>query len=110
MTVAAIARQSNGKILIEEQFLNNQGNNFYNYVSGQVARLKPDGSLDPNFNLGILTQGYYNPGAGSSILRLPNGKALIGEVFGNYNSTQAWSLVRIFARSFNPALFMLLTN
>jgi hypothetical protein len=30
-------------------------------------------------------------------LPLPQGKALIGGVYGSYNSTPAWSLVRIFA-------------
>ncbi len=112
MTVAAIARQPDGKLLIEEQFLNNQGSNNFNFVSGQAARLRADGSLDPNVSLGALTQGYFGPGGGSSILRMANGKALIGGVFGNYNTVQTWSLVRIFAgpANFNPGYLLLLTN
>jgi hypothetical protein len=75
--------------------------------------LNPNGSPDSNFTLGYATNGCFYPGGGNSILRLPNGKALIGGVFSNYNFTAAWSLVRIFAgpANFNPsALYLLLEN
>jgi uncharacterized delta-60 repeat protein len=112
--LSAMALQPNGKILIEENFLNISGPSTVNYLSSQVARLNPDGSLDPNFTLGIATNGWFYPGGGSSILRLPNGKALIGGCFGNYNSSnppfKEWSLVRIFAgpAGFNPSYLLLL--
>ena len=75
--------------------------------------MNPNGSLDPNFTLGNPTQGGDYSQGGNSILRLPNGKAIIGGSFSRYNATQAWSLVRIFASpaNFNPgALYLLLEN
>jgi uncharacterized delta-60 repeat protein len=112
MTVAAMARQPNGKILIEEQFLSYLGNYNFNFISGQAARLLTDGSLDPSFSLGTLTQGYYHPQGGSSILRLPNGKALIGGAYSNYNPTNVFSLARVFASpaNLNVGTMMLLLN
>jgi uncharacterized delta-60 repeat protein len=110
MTVAAMAQQPNGRILIEEQFLNYLGNYNFNLIKGQAARLLTDGSLDPSFSLGALTQGYYHPQGGSSILRLPNGKALIGGVYNNYNTTNAFSLAWIFASpaNYSPGADLLL--
>jgi uncharacterized delta-60 repeat protein len=106
--LAAMARQPNGKILIEQNFLNND-----TFVSTQIARLNSNGSLDPAFILGNPAGGGYWLGAGNSILRLPNGKALIGGGFQSYNGTPAWSLARIFAGpgNFSPgALYLLLEN
>ncbi len=94
--LAAMALQPNGKILIEENFLNVSGWN-WNYLGSQVARLNPNGSLDPTFSLGTPANGWFNPGGGNSILRLSNGKALIGGVFSMYSGTPEFSLVRIFA-------------
>ena len=58
------------------------------------------------------TNGWFYLGGGNSILRLPNGKALIGGVFSYYNSTPAWSLVRIFAgpANFNVGNILLLLD
>ena len=56
-----------------------------NYISTQVARLNSNGSLDPSFTLGTPADGWFYPGGGNSILRLPNGKALIG---GNFSQLQ----------------------
>jgi uncharacterized delta-60 repeat protein len=104
--LAAMARQPNGKILIEQNFFNND-----TFVSTQVARLNSNGSLDPAFILGNPANGFFWDG--NSILRLPGGKALIGGNFSSYNGTPAWSLVRIFAgpANFSPgALYLLLEN
>jgi uncharacterized delta-60 repeat protein len=108
IVLAAMARQPNGKILIEQNFFNDN-----NFVSTQIARLNSNGSLDPAFILGNPANGGYWRSAGNSILRLPSGKALIGGGFKSYNGTPAWSLVRIFAGpgNFSPgALFLLLEN
>jgi uncharacterized delta-60 repeat protein len=107
--IAAMARQPNGKILIEENFFNNSSSNS-NYVSTQVARLNSNGSLDSGFSLGTPAGGWFYPGGGNSILRLPTGKALIGGCYQNYNGTQAWSLVRIFAgpANFSPGVLLLM--
>jgi uncharacterized delta-60 repeat protein len=103
--LAAMARQPNGKILIEENFFNND-----TFVSAQIARLNANGSLDPAFILGTPANGGYWPNAGNSILRLSSGKALVGGCFSSYNGTAAWSLVRIFAgpANFNPGELLLL--
>jgi uncharacterized delta-60 repeat protein len=106
LNISAIARQPNGKVLIEETFLNSGS-----YVGGKLARLNADGSLDSSFAIGNLANGYFYNNAGHRILRLPNGKALIGGWFSSYNGTPAWSLVRIFAgpANFSPgALYLLL--
>jgi uncharacterized delta-60 repeat protein len=111
--IKTMALQPNGKILIEENFLNYFSDINFNYVGTQVARLNPNGSLDSNFTLGYATNGWFYPGGGNSILRLPNGKALIGGCYSTYNGAPAWSLVRIFAgpANFNPgALYLLLEN
>ena len=104
MLLAAMAQQPNGKILIENNFFYNDSGNS-NYKGSQVARLKPDGSLDPSFTLGTPAGGYFYYDGGNCILRLPHGKALIGGCYNSYNSTPAWGLVRIFAGPpvFNPA-------
>jgi len=105
--IDAMARQPNGKILFEA----NSFNSTYNYVSTQVARLNADGSPDSTFATGNPTNGYHFPGDNpESILRLPSGKALIGGIFGSYNGTTAFSLVRVFAGppNFNPAEALLL--
>ncbi|MBU4231390.1 MAG: hypothetical protein KKD99_12735 [Proteobacteria bacterium] len=108
IVLTAMARQPNGKILIEQNFLNDN-----TFVSAQIARLNSNGSLDPSFILGNPANGGYWRSAGNSILRLPSGKALIGGNFSSYNGTPAWSLVRIFAgpANFSPgALYLLLGN
>ena len=46
-----------------------------------------NGSLDPSFSLGTPAGGCFYFGAGNSILRLPNGKALIGGCYKDYNGT-----------------------
>jgi uncharacterized delta-60 repeat protein len=110
LIVSAMALQPNGKILVEENLLNNLGNNNYNYFGTEVARLNPNGSQDSSFTLGNPAGGGYWPGAGNSILRLPSGKALIGGSFNSYNGTPAWSLVRIFAgpAGIDPSYLLLL--
>jgi uncharacterized delta-60 repeat protein len=107
IVLTAMAGQPNGKILIEQDFLNDD-----TFVSAQIARLNSNGFLDPSFILGNPANGSYWRSAGNSILHLSSGKALIGGCYSTYNGTPAWSLVRIFAGggSFDPAIFLLLLN
>jgi uncharacterized delta-60 repeat protein len=109
LSISGMAGQPNGKILIRENFFNVSGYNA-NYISTQVARLNSNGSLDSNFTLGTPPNWWSNLFDSTSILRLPNGKALIGGNFSQYNGTAAWSLVRIFAgpANFSPAPLLLL--
>jgi len=107
--IAAMAQQSNGKILIEENFFNNSSSNSI-YLGTQVARLNSNGSLDFGFSLGTPTNGWFHYGAGNSILCLPRRNALIGGCYSNYNGTAAWSLVRILAHgniSLTPLMLLM---
>ena len=108
--INGMARESNGKILIEANSLNYVDDITWNFIGTRVTRLNSDGSLDSSFALGIPANGGYYPGGGNSILRLPNGKALIGGTFSTYNGNPAWSLVRIFAgpANYSPGVLLLL--
>ena len=101
--IDSMALQPNGKILI--------GGMFTSYDSTpriNIARINPNGSLDPTFDPGT--------GAGpsswevASILRLSSGKALLGGNFSTYNGTPEGGLARIFAgpANFNPGNLLLL--
>ena len=69
--VYAVALQSDGKILIGGDFV--QANKV---ERNRVARLNPDGSLDPTFNPGV------GPNTGVRCLAVqPDGKILIGGIF-----------------------------
>ena len=108
LLIPAMGLQRNGRILVEGHFFNNSGGNSMYKFSG-VLRLNTNGSTDPTFTPGTLANGYFHYDGGSYILPLPQGKALIGGVYGSYNSTPAWSLVRIFAgQTSNPSLNLLL--
>ena len=54
IVLAAMARQPNGKILIEQNFLNDDI-----FFSTQIARLNSNGSLDTSFTLGNPAGGGY---------------------------------------------------
>ncbi len=84
-----------GKILEKSIFGLYRGYN-YNYLSSQVAPIERQRFPGPSFRLGtwIVTMLVLSRnGAGSSILYLSNGKALIGGAFGLYSGTQPfpWS-------------------
>ncbi len=87
LLIPAMGLQPNGRILVEGHFFNNSGGNSMYKFSG-VGRLNTIGYMDPTFTLGTLANGYFHYDGGSYILPLPKGKALIGGVFGSYNSTR----------------------
>jgi uncharacterized delta-60 repeat protein len=93
------AVQADGKILICGNF------STYNGITrNRIARINPDGSLDPTFTA--------SPGADGrieSIVIQPDGKILIGGWFFNYNGTPRQKIARLNSDgtldlSFNPGV------
>ena len=84
--VYSIAPQTNGKILIGGDF------KFVNGVrKNRIARLNSDGSLDSSFNSGTGTDGTVR-----AIVVQPDGRILVGGLFGSYNGTTSfYGLVRL---------------
>lgn len=96
-TVLAIALQNDGKIIIGGCFNSYNGTN-----TGKIARLNPDGTLDPTFmaGTGILQTGAWAFGnfpaaAIHSIALQPDGKIIIGGSFDFYNGTAIYNLARL---------------
>jgi uncharacterized delta-60 repeat protein/CSLREA domain-containing protein len=96
-SIAAVALQPDGKILI--------GGNFNNYngtpING-IARLNSDGSLDTSFNPGSGVNDFVR-----ALALQPDGKVVIGGDFTNYNGTSRGGVARVNAdgsldTSFNP--------
>lgn len=89
-TIAALAIQPDGKIIIGGQFTT------YNGTSRNgIARLNIDGSLDLTFNPGT---GVPQSGSNLSILAVelqPDGKILIGGYFQSYNGVNRKSIARL---------------
>jgi uncharacterized delta-60 repeat protein len=99
--VQAIALQSDGKILIGGSFTN------VDYMSRNgVARLLPDGSIDPGFNpgSGASSGGYYGPYV-RAVTTYSNGCVLVGGGFTNFNGATAARLVRLQANGTVDASF-----
>ncbi len=83
--VLAIATQPDGKIIIGGKFTNYNGT-----VINRIARLNPDGSLDPGFNIG---SGINNEVR--SILVQPDGKIIITGFFFFYNGVSKQNICRL---------------
>lgn len=89
-TVYSILIQPDGKIIIGGSFTSYNGIN-----RNRIARLNPDGNLDVTFNPGT---GALNPPYPCSINSLaiqPNGKIIIGGVYGTFNGTSRQNLARL---------------
>lgn len=85
--VLAMARQSDGKLLIGGQF---QGfNKRANYC---LARVNTDGSLDPTFDTGPDLGTYM---AINALAIQPDGKVLVGGDFSSFNGQPRGCLVRL---------------
>ena len=82
--MSALALQADGKILI--------GGNFFSYGEG-IARLNPDGSLDPNFNASVMFS-VYGCCVGALAIQTDE-KILIGGLFDRLDNEPRTSLGRI---------------
>lgn len=97
--------QSDGKIIIIGDFIS-----FNGIVRHYVARLNPDGSLDPSFDTADLIQGGQNGdvcfpsnsggGAGNGPLHLAvavqsDGRILVGGAFAGSGFSSRWNLMRL---------------
>jgi uncharacterized delta-60 repeat protein len=83
--VYAVAVQGDGKILVGGDF------NYVDKISrNNLARLNPNGSLDPTFNPGIGVNGWIY-----SIRLQPDGKILVGGRFGHYNQVRKRNIIRL---------------
>ena len=83
--VHAVAVQQDGGILIGGDFTA-----FNTVVRNRLARLDAHGAIDASFVVGTGADDFI-----SSIVALPNGKALIGGGFTSYNGTVRYSIARI---------------
>lgn len=83
--VLSFVPQPDGKMLIAGTFTGYDG-----ALCGRIARLNPDGSLDPTFNTGT---GADN--AVYSIALQPDGKVIIGGWFTNFNGIPSNYIARL---------------
>lgn len=101
--VRAVAVQPDGKVLITGQFTTYDGEP----VAG-IARLEPDGSLDPSFQVGTGFAGLAGPDVGGAALLLQHdGKIVVGGWFNSYNGVPRNNILRLNAdgsldHSFDP--------
>jgi len=89
-----VIRQENGRIVIGGGFTTVNG-----ATLNRLARLNPDGSLDPDFNPGA--------GADNEVLTLAiqgDGKLLAGGLFATYESTNVGMIARIYGDPLYPSL------
>ncbi len=88
--IQALALQADGKLLVGGQFLGIQGT-----PARGIARLLPDGSVDPSFHIGSGTLSPYDandPGKVRAIKILGNGKIMVGGYFDWMNDRPMPSL------------------
>ena len=95
--VNSIAIQNDGKIIIGGQFISYNG-----YQRNYIARINPDGSIDPTFNTGAGANSYVYTTAIQS-----DGRIIIGGQFTTYNGTTRNHIARLNAdgtidATFNP--------
>ncbi len=84
-TVFAVALQPDGKIVVAGDF-----NRLNQVERNRIARLNPDGSVDPTFNPGA------GPNTGIRCLALqPDGKILIGGIFTSVNGVARNRIARL---------------
>jgi uncharacterized delta-60 repeat protein len=96
--VAAVALQTNGKVLVGGAFTN-----FNGVAHKRIARLNPDGSIDSSFN-------PAPDGVVSSILLQPDGKILLAGDFLTVNGLLRRYVARLYGDFATPALNIARSN
>ncbi|MBL7865638.1 MAG: T9SS type A sorting domain-containing protein [Cyclobacteriaceae bacterium] len=84
-TIDRIVLQEDGKVMIIGSFTTYNGT-----ARNRIARINPDGSLDPTFNPGTGTDAIIR-----AIIVQPDGKVVIAGEFTTYNGAPANKLARI---------------
>jgi len=97
--IAALALQSDKKIIIGGNFTSFNGSNRH-----YIARLNSDGSVDSTFNPGLGADGKV-----WSVALAPSGQIIIGGEFANYNGTSVNHVARLntdgsLDTTFNPGV------
>ena len=95
-SVNAIALQPDGRIVIAGYFGLVNG-----VVRENIARLNADGSLDPDFNPGLVTENMVNPV--NALVLQPDGSILVGGSFSSLGGMTApilgdWTVMAILIR------------
>jgi uncharacterized delta-60 repeat protein len=93
--VRTVTLQSDGNLIVGGDFLNFNGSS-----TRYLSRLKPDGTIDPAFNLGSGLDGKVY----SSILQ-PDGKIILGGSFTSFNGSNAGRLIRLNSNGTRDATF-----
>jgi uncharacterized delta-60 repeat protein len=89
--VTAVARQTDGKIIIGGIF-----NRVNGIEQGGISRLNSDGSLDATFNIGSGNSGIWGANAQINAIAVQaDGKILIGGTFLSYNGSNRQYLARL---------------
>ncbi len=87
--VSALAVQTDAKILVGGCFTRIGGQPRLN-----LARLNPDGTLDPDFNPGV-TAGYWPWPSVTALALQPDGKILLGGIFGGVGGQPRLNIARL---------------
>lgn len=98
--VFAMARQPDGRIVIGGNFTSVKGEVRYG-----VARLNPDGTIDPTFDAGLLL-----PAQVAAVAIEADGRILVGGSFQSLNGKPAYALLRLQANGSPDPSFTALTN
>jgi uncharacterized delta-60 repeat protein len=85
--ISAIAVQSDGRIIISGNF-----DSYNGQIRKGIARLYPNGTLDPSFNPG---NGFLNQDGPCSIAIQPDGKIVVAGNFTSYQGQTRNKIVRI---------------
>jgi uncharacterized delta-60 repeat protein len=85
-TVTALAVQPNGHLIVAGDFSYYEG-----AFRGCIARLNPDGSLDPSF----IPSGYGFSGKVTTLALQADGKILVGGLFTSFNLTTCPYIARL---------------
>lgn len=88
--ISKVVEQPDGKLLIGGYFTTYNG-----IARNRIARLYPDGTLDPTFDPGIGCEFGFDFPVVSDIKLLPHGKMLIAGDFQKYNGVVVNSVVRL---------------
>src|SRR5450432_670615 len=86
-TINSVAVQPDGKMVVVGLFTA-----FNGVETGNIERLNADGTIDSSFNTGT---GFTTNGIEECVVLQPDGKIIVGGVFGQFNGVLRRSLLRL---------------